>query len=368
VAPSLLRSWFILTLLAGGAAMAMYWWPRLKAAGEAAAPAIQSRAQSPEAAEAAAKLRRVLPAVSFAAVSALPRRGAVAELSLPVFRSLLAAPGDADRWLAAAALDRLDPGFSISPKELFRSTAAAVLPCSWKKRSFEILLAPLPGDAPDKARTYWIADSRGVHFTGVGPGELREVAGSSGCAVAAFGSAHGSLLLAFTEAPRSPGAAPQLWLTAYDPERREVLAAVRAGGNASGDFSLSAVAAGVIFADAPVSSSAAACSGACGKVLDVPILSLATRPLVEYRGAAVSGGAIRLVPLSDRTFERSGLEKNFRSLVFFETAFQFDPAAGFLNRWYRLAELSDGRRCVSVALDPSLPGLEQAPAAWNCGP
>jgi hypothetical protein len=161
------------------------------------------------------------------------------------------------------------------------------------------------------------------------------------------------------------GAAPQLWLSAYDPERREVIAAVRAGGNASGDFALSAAQSGVVWADAPASSAAAVCSGDCGKVLGVTVLALSTEPLVEYRGAMAAGGAIRIVPLSDLTFERSALEKNYKSLPFFEAAFQFDPVAGFLTRWYRLAALADGRRCVSVALDPALPGVD-APAAWAC--
>ncbi|PIU17886.1 MAG: hypothetical protein COT18_11715 [Elusimicrobia bacterium CG08_land_8_20_14_0_20_59_10] len=362
--PSLARSWFILTLLVGGAGMMIYWWPKLRAAGEAAAPALQGRAQSPEAAAAAAKLRRVLPAVSFTAVSALPRRGTMADLAAPVFRSLLSAPGEADRWLAAAALDRLDPDFRISQADLFRSTAAAALPCAWKGRSFKVLMLPLPGDAPDKTRTYWISDDRGVHFTGVGPGELREVAGSTTCAVAAFGSG-GSLLLAFTEAPQGPGAAPQLWLSAYDPKRREVIASVRAGGNASGNFELAAAGSGVVWADAPVSSAAAGCSGSCGRVLGAPVRSLTIEPLVEYRGAMVSGDAIKIVPLSDRTFKHSGLARNYKSLSHFETTFRFDPVAGFLARWYHLARLADGRRCVSLSLDPALPGFEES-AVWSC--
>ena len=365
VAPSLARSWFLLTLLLGGAGMMFYWWPKVRAAGEAAAPAIQSRAQSPEAAAAAAKLRRVLPAVSFSAVSALPRRGTMADFAAPVFRGLLSAPGEADRWLAAAALDRLDPDFRISREELFRSTAPAVLPCAWKGRSFDILLQSLPGYAPEKTRTYWIADGRGVHFTGVGPGEMWEVPGSSACVAAAFGSGNGSVLLAFIEASSGPGAAPQLWLSAYDPKRREVIGAVRAGGNAGGDFSLSAAGAGLVFADAPVSSAAAACNGGCGVVMGVQVQSVATEPLAEYRGAMVDAGAIKILPLSDLTFEHSGLEGNYRSLGAFEAAFRFDPAAGFLNRWYRMARLADGRKCVSVALDPALPGVEEA-AAWAC--
>jgi len=365
VAPSLARSWFLLTLLLGGAGMMFYWWPKVRAAGEAAAPAIQSRAQSPEAAAAAAKLRRVLPAVSFSAVNALPRRGTMADFAAPVFRGLLSAPGEADRWLAAAALDRLDPDFRISREELFRSTAAAVLPCSWKGRSFDILMQSLPGDAPEKTRTYWIADGRGVHFTGVGPGELWEVPGSSDCVAAAFGSGSGSVLLAFIEAPQGSGAAPQLWLSAYDPKRREVIAAARAGASVSGNFALAAAGAGVVFIDAPVSSAAAACSGGCGLVMGVQALSIATEPLAEYRGAMVEDGAIKILPLSDLTFEHSGLEGNYRSLGAFEAAFRFDPAAGFLNRWYRLARLADGSNCVSVALDPALPGVEEA-AAWAC--
>jgi hypothetical protein len=364
VAPSLARSWFLLTLIAGIAGVMIYWWPRLRAAGEAAAPAIQSRAQSPEAAAAAAKLKRVLPAVSFAAVSALPRRGTMADLAAPVFRSLLSAPGEADRWLAAAALDRLDPAFRISKAELFLSTAAAALPCSWKERSFEVLMQPLPGDDPDKTRTYWIADDRGVHFAGVGPGELQEVAGSTTCAVAAFGSRGGSVLLAFIEASPGPGAAPQLWLSAYDPQRREVIAAARVAANASGDFGLAAAGHGVVMADAPASSGTA-CNGDCGTVLGSPARSITVEPLAEYRGAMVVDGAIKIVPLSDRTFERSGLERNYRSVTLFESVFRFDPAAGFLVRWYRLAKLSDGRSCVSVALDQSLPGVEES-AAWSC--
>ena len=365
VTPSLARSWFIITLLAGGAVMTLYWWPKLRAAGAAAAPALQSRAQSPETAAAAAKLRRVLPAVSFSAVNSLPRKGMVVDLSLPVFRGLLTAPREADRWLAAAALDRLDPSFSVSRDKLFTSTAAAVLPCTWKKRSFEVLMQPLPGDDSAKTRTYWIADDRGVHFTGVGPGELREVAGSSACALAAFGSTGGSVLLAFIEAPQADGAAPQLWLSAYSPKFREVIAAVRAGGNITGEFQLTAAGAGVVWADAPVSSAAASCSRACGKVLGAEVLSLTTEPLVEYRGAMVENGAIKILPLSDRTLAASGLDRIYRDLGLFEADFRFDPVAGFLNRWYRLARLADGRRCVSVALDPALPGLQEA-AAWTC--
>jgi len=364
-APSLARSWFILTLLLGGVAMGTYWWPRLRAAGQAAVPAIQSRAQSPEAAAAAAKLGRVLPAVSFSAVSALPRKGTVADFAVPVFRSLLSAPREADRWLAAAALDRIDPGFRIQPEKLFSSTAAATLPCVWKGRSFEILMLPLPGDDPDKTRTWWIADGRGVHFTGVGPGEIREVAGSSACAVAAFGSGEDSILLAFTAAPPTSGGAAQLWLAAYHPEKREVAAALNAAGNASGDFKLTAAGRGVVLADAPASSAAAACQGDCGVVLGSRVLALTTEPLVEYRGALVEGEAIKVMPLSDYTFEHSGLEGNYKALPSFEAAFRFDPVAGFLNRWYRQALLSDGRRCVSVALNPALPGLQEA-AAWAC--
>ncbi len=366
VVPSLARSFFLLTMLLGVAGLAAYWWPKLRAAGAAAAPALQSRAQSPEAAAAAAKLGRVLPAVSFAAVSALPRQGTMADLAIPVFQTLLSAPREADRWLAAAALDRLDPGFRISQGELFSSTAAAAaLPCSWNRRSFQALMLPLPGDDPAKTRTWWISDGRGVHFTGVGPGEFREVPGSSACAVAAFGSTGGSVLLAFTEAPQEQGGAVQLWLSAYDPEHREIIAAARVGANAAGEFELSATETGVAWADAPVSSAAAACSGNCGKVLGSQVLSLTTESLVEYRSARAADGAIRIVPLSEQTFARSGLDRNYKFLPTFEMAFQFDPVAGFLNRWYRLAKLADGRRCVSVALDPALPGLETA-AAWAC--
>lgn len=364
IAPSLAGSWFILTLLLGGAGMTFYWWPKVRAAGEAAVPAIQSRAQSPEAAAAAAKLKRVLPAVSFSAVNALPRKGTMADFAIPVFRGLLSAPGEADRWLAAAALDRLDPDFRISKQELFRSTAAAVLPCAWKGRSFDILMQSIPGDAPDKTRTYWIADGRGVHFTGVGPGELWEVTGSSSCVVAAFSSG-GSLLLAFIEASPGPGAAPQLWLSAYDQARREALGAVRAAANVSGDFGLAAAGSGVVFADAPAMPSSPACGANCGLVNGVKIASMTVEPLVEYRGAMVEGGAIKILPLSELSLEHSGLEGNFRSLGAFEAAFRFDPAAGFLNRWYSLARLADGRTCVSVALDPTLPGLEET-APWAC--
>jgi len=363
--PSLGRSWFMLSLLAGLAGLAAYWWPMLRAAGAAAAPAIQSRAQSPEAAAAAARLRRVLPAVSFTAVNAMPRSGAMAELARPVFRGLLSAPSKADRWLAAAALDRLDPAFRISTTELFGSTAAAVLPCAWKGRNFEVLLQPLPGDDQAKTRTYWISDERGVHFTGVGPGEFREVAGSGACAVAAFGSVDDSVLLAFTEAAQAPGAAPHLWLAAYDPGQREVIGAARAGENASGDFALTAAEDGVVWADAPASTAAAACSGGCGRVQGSEAVSLTTQPLVEYRGARVAGGAVKIIPNSARTFAHSGLNRNYGSLALFELVFQFDPVAGFLNRWYRLAELADGRHCVSASLDPALPGLE-AKEDWAC--
>jgi hypothetical protein len=365
VAPGLARSWFILTLLAGGLAMGVYWWPRLRAAGEAAVPALQSRAQSPEAAAAAARLGRVLPAVSFSAVSVLPRGGTVADLAVPVFRGLLAAPREADRWLAAAALDRLDPAFRISREELFRSTPAAVLPCAWQGQAFEVLVAPLPGDAPDKTLTYWIADGRGVHFTGVGPGGTAAVAGSSACAVAAFGSAGGSVLLAFTEEPQAPGGAHKLWLSAYRPDRREIAAAVSAGASASGDFSLSGEGPGVVLVDAPVSSAPAACREDCGSVQGSRVLALTTEHLAEYRGAALAADSITVIPLSERTYARSGLQRQFKNLARFEAAFRFDPAAGFLNRWYRRASLADGRTCVSAAMDPSLPGLEET-VAWAC--
>ncbi len=365
VVPSLSRSWFLLTLLIGGAAVAWHWWPKLRAAGEAAGPAIQSRAQSPEAAEAASRLARVLPAVSFAAVGSLPREGPMADLARPVFRKLLAAPREADRWLAAAALDRLDPAFSASPDELFSSTGPA-LDCSWNGRDFRLLPRPLPGEDPARAVTWWIADGRGVHFTGLGPGELREVPGSGGCGAAAFGLPGGAVLLAFSESPQAPGGARHLWLSAYDPDERRVVAAVRAGSGVAGDFSLSSAPAGVTWADSPSGSAAASCSRDCGRVLGRRALSMSTEPLPEYRGAAVKDGAIAVVPLAELTYRRSGLEKNYGSLASFKTAFRFDPAAGFLNRWYRSARLSDGRRCVSVALDPALPGAE-AGADWACG-
>ncbi|MDD5627665.1 MAG: hypothetical protein PHU21_01280 [Elusimicrobia bacterium] len=363
--PSMRRSVLMLALLAAGAGAALRWWPQLRAGARAAAPAIQSRAQSPQAAEAAARLKRVLPAVSFTAVRSLPRQGPVAELARPAFRKLLAAPAQADRWLAAAALDRVDPSFRISPQELFRSTAAASWDCAWQGRAFQVLMQPLPGDEPAKTRTYWVLDERGLHFTGVGPGELSEVAGSSACAVAAFGSADGALLLAFTEAPAEPGAAPRLWLTAYSPTRREVLAAARLGENASGDFALAEAAGGVVWADAPASTAAAACRGDCGEVLGGRALSSAVEPLVEYRRSAAAGGAIRTAASLEQTFAHSGLDRHFASLAAFARAFRFDPEAGFLNRWYRRARLVDGRDCVSVALDPSWPGWE-AKDAWTC--
>jgi hypothetical protein len=366
VVASLRHSWFLLSLLAAGACLGAYWWPKLRGFGADVIPAIRSQAQSPETAAAALKLLRVLPAVSFTAVSSLPRQSRIAELARPVFRDLLSAPAAADRWLAVAALDRIDPGFSISPAELFRSTAAASLPCSWKGRTFQVLMLPLPGDDPVKARTYWISDDRGVHFSGVGPGEFREAAGAGDCALAAFGSTDGSLLMAFTETPQTPGDAPHLWLTAYSPERREVITAARVGENAAGNFALSAAKDGVSWADAPAGTAPAACSRDCGTVLGSPVLSLTMEYLTEYRSAGLAGGTIRIMSSSDRTFAYSGLNRNYKSLSDFELAFRFDPVAGFLNRWYRLARLADGRQCVSAALDPALPGLEQNDA-WACG-
>lgn len=363
VVPSLSRSWFLLTLLIGGAAVAWHWWPKLRAAGEAAAPAIQSRAQSPEAAEAAGKLRRVLPAVSFTAVSSLPRRGTMADLARPVFRKLLSAPRAADRWLAAAALDRVDPGFAVSPAELFGSSAAAA-DCERNGRPFRLLSAPLPDEDEALSRTWWIADDRGVHFTGLGPGTFGAVAGEGGCA-AAFGPPGGAVLLAFTESPRSEGGVSYLWFSAYDQEERRVAASARAGASASGDFDISSAPAGVTWADAPSSTAAAVCEGDCGTVLGRRALAMSTEPLVEYRGAAVKGDSIAIVPLAGLTYERSGLAKNYGSLPVFKAAFRFDPAAGFLNRWYRSARLDDGRRCVSVALDPALPGTAES-ADWAC--
>ena len=361
--PSLARSWFVLTLLAGVIGTGLYWLPRLRAA--EAASALQSRAQSPEAAAAAARLGRVIPAVSFTAVSAMPRGGAVADLAVPVFRSLLSAPREADRWLAAAALDRLDPVFSIKRERLFSTAPAAELPCSWEGEKFALLMLPVPGDDPGKTRTWWIEDARGVHFTGVGPGEFREVEGSSACAVAAFGSTKGSVLLAFTEPARGPGDAPRLWLSAYDPKTREVAASAGVGSNVSGDFSLSGALSGVVWADLPALPGAAPCSGDCGRIEGSRVLTLEMRPLAEYRGSMVYGDGIRTLPLSQLTYEKSGLAENYRTLPDFEEAFRFDPEAGFLNRWYRLAGLEDGRRCVSVTLDPALPGLGER-TVWNC--
>lgn len=364
-APSLARSWFILTLLAGGAAVTFYWWPKLRAAGEAAAPALQSRAQSPEAAAAAAKLRRVLPAVSFTTVSAMPRQGVMADFAVPVFRGLLEAPGEADRWLAAAALDRLDPAFRIRPEQLFRSTAPAALPCAWNGRAFDLIAAALPGDDPAKTRTYWLSDGRGVHFSGVGPGELAEVGGSTACAAAVFSTASGALLLAFTEASAGPGDPRHLWLAAYDPQRREALGAARAAASHSGEFNLSAAASGPVFADAPALPGKESCVNGCGRVQGSAARSIAVEQLAEYRGALVEKGTIRVLPLAELTYERSGLGRQYGSQARFEAAFRFDAAAGFLNRWYRRAVLEDGRVCVSAALDPALPGLEES-AAWAC--
>jgi len=192
------------------------------------------------------------------------------------------------------------------------------------------------------------------------------VAGSSACAVAAYASAGGSLLLAFTEASPAPTASTHLWLTAYHPGRLEVLDAARVGENGAGSFALAAVADGVSWADAPASSATAACRADCGKVLGVTALSMTTEPLVEYRSAAVRGGVLLTAPEPDLTLARSGLRRHYDSLPAFERAFRFDPGVGFLNRWYRRARLADGRDCVSVALDPTLPGWEDADA-WTCG-
>lgn len=365
MAPSLARSWFILTLLAGAAAMGAWFWPRLKAAGEAEAAALQTRAQSPEAAEAAAKLRRVLPAVSFSAVSSMPRGGAMAEFSAAVFRGLLQAPREADRWLAAAALDRLDPSFRISEAELFTSTPPAASDCASAGRRFRLLAAPLPGDEAAKAVTFWFSDDRGVHFSGVGPGELSPVPGAGGCAAAIFPSA-GAALLAFDEAPVSSGAARHLWFAAYDPQRREALGAVRAAASATGDFALSPWDRGALLADAPAAPRAEPCPGGCGRVEGVPVRSVTAEQLPEYRGALVERGAPRVAALAELTYERSGLKAQYASPGAFGAAFGYDPAAGFLNRWYRRALLEDGRSCVTAAADPALPGSEQKPA-WACG-
>ncbi|MFA6434903.1 MAG: hypothetical protein WCW52_09430 [Elusimicrobiales bacterium] len=362
---SLRRSWLVLSLLVAGACMIIYCWPTLHSAVTAASPVIQSRVRSPEAAEAATRLRRVLPEVAFTAVRALPRQGLLAALSRPVFRRLLCAPDDVKRRLAAAALDRVDPGFRISPFELFRSTAAKALPCVRNGQAFQLLMMPLPGDDPDMTRTYWVFDDHGVHFSGLGPGEFQEVSGSSGCAAAAFGSTGRSLLLAFTEAAQAPGAAPRLWLAAYAPDRGEVLAAARVGENISGDFELSATEDGVSWADAVSSAPTTACRRDCGTILGTPVLSLTTMPLKEYLSAGVADGELRVVPRSDLTFAHSGLDRNFTSLRVFELTFRFDPDAGFLNRWYTLARLADGRQCVRVAFGPLLPDWEQADS-WAC--
>ena len=365
VIPSLRRALLMLILLLGGTWAALNWWDNLLAGAAKVGPAIQNRAQSPEAAAAAAKLKRVLPEVSFTAVRTLARQGPLAELARPVFRNLLAAPSEADRLLAAAALDRMDPSFRISPRELFRSTATAALECSWSGAAFQVLARSLPGDDPAKTRTYWVADERGVHYAGVGPGDIQPVAGSSSCAVAAYASAGGSVLLAFTEAVPEPAVSTHLWLAAYRPGRQEVVDAGRVGENRTGDFGLSATAEGVSWADAPASTGAAACRADCGKVLGVPALSLATEPLAEYRSAAFRGGALKTAPEPGLTFMRSGLRRYYDSLPAFKRAFRFDPGVGFLNRWYRLARLADGRECLSVSLDPTLPGWEDS-GAWVC--
>jgi hypothetical protein len=365
VVPSLSRSWFLLTLLAGGAAVLWHWWPKLRAAGEAAAPAIQNRAQSPEAAEAAARLRSVLPAVSFTAVGSLPREGAMADLARPVFRKLLSAPRAADRWLAAAALDRADPSFSVSREELFRSSAPAAADCSRGGFYFALLSAALPDDPAESSALFWIEDARGVHFSGIGPGGFSPAGGRDGCPAGVFGAERGPFLLAFSERPGETGGPFRLWFSAYDAAGKRVIAAARAGAGVSGDFSLAATRDGVTWADAPVSSAAASCAGGCGNIAGSAALSVTTEPLAEYRGAAVDGGSIRIAALPALTYERSGLAAHFRSRDDFEAAFRFDPAAGFLNRWYRLARLADGRSCVSVSLDPALPGAGESPD-WAC--
>lgn len=363
--PSLSRALVMLIILLGGTWAALYWWDNLLAASARVAPAIQSRAQSPEAMAAAAKLKRVLPEVSFTAVRTLARRGPVAELAKPVFQGLLDAPAERDRLLAAAALDRMDPSFRITAGALFRSTDTAVRECSWAGARFQVLSHSLPGDDPAKTRTYWVSDERGVHYAGVGPGEIEPVAGSSACPVSVHSAEEGALLLAFAETVTEPSATRHLWMTAYHPARQEVLDAGRVGENRGGDFGLSPLGTSVSWADAPASTGAATCRVDCGKVRGTQALSLTTKPLVEYRSAAVRGGSLKTSPEPGLTYARSGLRRFFENQALFQRAFRFDPGVGFLNRWYRLAQLADGQECLSVALDPAIPGWEEADS-WLC--
>jgi hypothetical protein len=363
--PSLRRALVMLIILLGGTWAALRWWDQLAAEAAKVAPAVRSRAQSPEAAAAAAKLKRVLPEVSFTAVRTLARRGPMAELAKPVFQGLLDAPSESDRLLAAAALDRMDPSFHITAGALFRSTDTVVRECSWAGHPFQVLTRSLPGDDPAQTRTYWFSDDRGVHYAGVGPGDIEPIAGSSTCAVAAHASEPGTVLLAFTETVAEPAATRHLWLTAYHPARREVLDAGRVGENRGGDFGLSPLGEAVSWADAPASTGAATCRSECGRVRGTQALSLTTKPLAEYRSAAVRGRALKTFPEPGLTYARSGLRRFFESQEAFRRAFRFDPGVGFLNRWYRLAQLADGRECLSVALDPTLPGWEDA-EAWIC--
>jgi len=363
VVPTLRRALLVLALLLVAGTALWLWWPRLRARAGVVAPAIQSQVQSPEAASAAADLRRVLPEISFTAVRTLARRGPVAQVALPVFRRLLTAPAEQDRLLAAAALDRMDPDFHISALELFRSTDTPAWNCAFAGRRFQVLVKSLPGDDPVKSRTFWIADGRGVHFTGLGPGPIQEVSAASGCAVAVFGSREGALLLAFTEPTRFSGS--YLWLTAYQPQRQEVLDAARVGENAGKGFALLPAADRVSWAEVPANGGGAACRGDCGPVLDSRAVSLANEALVEYRSASVLGGVIKAFPEPEQTFAQSGLDKFFFDRTAFERAFRFDPAMGFLTRWYRLAKLADGRECLSVSLDPSWPGMAEA-NPWHC--
>ncbi|MBI5239754.1 MAG: hypothetical protein HY926_04720 [Elusimicrobia bacterium] len=365
VIPSLRRALVMLIILLGGTWAALYWWDNLLAGAAKVGPAIQSRAQSPEAAAAAAKLKRVLPEVSFTAVRTLARRGPVAEFAKPVFQSLLAAPAEGDRLLAAAALDRMDPSFHITAGALFRSTETAAQDCSWAGQRFQVLTRSLPGDDPSQTRTYWVSDERGLHYSGVGPGAIEPLAGSSACAVAVHPAEGGAVLLAFAETVTAPAATTHLWLAAYNPGRREVVDAGRVGENRGGDFGLSPLGDGVSWADAPASTGAAVCRADCGKVRGTQALSLTTKPLVEYRSAAVRDGGLKTFPEPGLTYARSGLRRFFENQGPFQRAFRFDPGVGFLNRWYRLAQLADGRECISVALDPTLPGWEDE-GAWLC--
>jgi hypothetical protein len=281
-----------------------------------------------------------------------------------------------------------------------------------------VLYQSLPGDDPAKSRAYWIEDAKGVHFTGIGPGEMREVPGASGraaaasggevaassgtaaaapsdgeaaassgtaaaapsggeaaassgtaaaapggCAVAAFPSDGGSVLLAFTEPAKPVGF--HLWLCAYHPGEQAVLDSARVGESGTSDFKLAPVQDGAAWADVPPSSGTASCVKDCGEVLGSKALSIATEGLVEYRSARVLGGSIKTVLEPNQTFAAADMKRFFGSLPAFEKAFQFDPAAGFLTRWYRRAKLADGRECLNLELDRSMPGFSGRDA-WTC--